>query len=240
MPSLAEFQRDMVADIMRGQPRDGAVAVHQNTVLGALVNALRLTFPTVARLMGANDFERHATQYARDNPPRSPVLYSYGASFPETLHSNLLRDIARFDLALDRTAHQDANARTVPMEIYSNLRIRLPRSLSHLRVDHPVDLVRDALDAGRPEDLATLDLTPRVRHFAIWRGNGSGATVRHLTSAAGAFLAALLNSGGQAEQAMRSALEHAPPEQIIAAIQAQILHASFTTLLWHSRPGTPQ
>jgi hypothetical protein len=57
---------------------------------------------------------------------------------------------------------------------------------------------------------------------------------------AGVFLATLLDGGGHAEQAMRSAMEYAPPEQIIAAIQAEILHASFTTLLWHSQPGTPQ
>ena len=239
MPSLADFQRNMVAEILRGQPQD-AGAVHQNTVLSALVNALRLTFPTVAVLMGMDDFERLATRYARDHPPRGPVLYRYGDGFPEHLHSNLLRDVARFDLALDRTAHQDANTQTAPMEIDSNLRIRLPRSLSHLRVDHPVDLVRDALEAGRPDDLAALDLTPRIRHFAIWRRNGSGATVRHLTCAAGAFLGALLDSGGQAERAMKSATEHAPPEQVIAAIQTEILHASFTTLLWHSQPGTPQ
>ena len=239
MPSLAEFQRNMVADILRGQPRDAAV-VHQDTVFAALVNALRLTFPTVAGLMGTADFERHATQYAQANPPRSPVLYSYGASFPEHLPSKLLRDSALFDLALDRAAHQDASARTAPIEIDSSLHIRLPRSLSHLRVDHPVDLVRDALDAGRPDDLAALDLTPRVRDFAIWRASGSGATVRHLTPAAGLFLATLLASGGAAEPAMRRALEQAPPEQVIAAIQAEILHASFTTLLWHSQPGTTQ
>ena len=235
MLSLAEFQRNMVADILRGQPQD-AVCVHQNTVFGALVHALRLTFPTVAGLMGTAEFERYATQYARDNPPRTPVLYDYGAGFPEHLHSNLLQDVARFDLALDRTAHQDASARTEPMEIDSSLHIRLPRSLSYLRLDHPVDLIRDALDAGRPDDLAALDLTPRVRHFAIWRANGGGATVRHLTPLAGVFLSALLDSGGAAEQAMRSALEHAPVEQVIAAIQTQILHASFTTLLWHSHP----
>ena len=239
MPSLAEFQRNMVADILQGRPLD-AVAVHRSTVLAALVNALRLTFPTVAGLMGTADFERHAAQYAQANPPRSPVLYSYGTSFPEHLQSDLLRDMARFDLALDRAAHQDASARTAPMEIDPSLHIRLPRSLSYLRVDHPVDLLRDALEAGRLDDLASLDLTPRVRHFAIWRANSNGATVRHLTPAAGLFLATLLDSGGDAELAMRHAMEHGPPEHVVAAIQTEILHASFTTLLWHSQPGTTQ
>jgi hypothetical protein len=223
MPSLAEFQRAMVAEILHDQPR-GAVAVHQNTVLGALVHALRLTFPTVAALSA--NFDQHATRYAREHPPRSPVLYQYGSSFPEYLHSPVLRDMARFDLALDRTAHQDASAQTAPIEIDASLSIRLPRSLIHLQVDYPVDLIRDAPEAPR-------DLTPQIRHFAIWRAPGSnGSTVRRLTPAAGAFLAALLNSDGQAEHAMQSAIEHAPPEQVIAAIQTEILHASFTTLLW--------
>lgn len=234
MPSLAEFQRSMVAEILRGQPQD-AVCVHQNTVFGALVNALRLTFPTVAGLLGTAEFERHATRYARTNPPRSPVLYDYGTGFPEQLDANLLRDVARFDLALDRTALQDASARTAPMEIDSTLHICLPRSLRHLRLDYPVDLIRDALDAGRPDDVAALDLTPRVRHLAIWRANGSGVSVRHLTPLAGVFLGALLASGA-AEQALQSAVEHAPADQVIAAIQTEILHAPFTTLLWHSKP----
>lgn len=229
MPSLAEFQRAMVAEILHHRPC-GAVAVHQNTVLGALVHALRLAFPTVAALSA--DFDQHATRYARENPPRSPVLYHYGGAFPEYLDSNLLRDVARFDLALDRTAHQDASARTAPIEIDASLSIRLPRSLVHLRVEHPVDLIRDALAAGRPRDLEALELAPRARYFAIWRKNTDGSTVKHLTRPAGTFLAALLDSGGRAEHAMRSAMEHEPPEQVIAAIQTEILHASFTTLLW--------
>lgn len=222
MPSLAEFQRDMVAEILHHHPQD-AVEVHQNTVLGALVNALRITFPTVAALM--TDFDQHASRYARQNPPRSPILYHYGAGFPAHLQSPVLRDLARFDLALDRTAHQDATAHTAPFEIDSSLHIRLPRSLIHLQVDHPVDLIRDAVAVAS-------DLTPQVRHFAIWRAAGSsGSTVKHLTPAAGVFLAALLNDG-RPEQAMSAAMEHAPAEQVIAAIQAEILHASFTTLLW--------
>jgi hypothetical protein len=223
MPSLAEFQRDMVAQILHHHPQD-AVAIHQNTVLGGLVNALRLTFPTVAALMA--DFDQHATHYARENPPRSPILYDYGAGFAEHLPSNLLRDVARFDLALDRTAHQDASARTASIEIDSSLRISLPRSLSHLRVDYLVDLIRDAPQAA-------CDLTPQARHLAIWRRiDGNGSTVKQLTPAAGAFLAALLSDGGHAAQAMSAAMEHAPPEQVIAAIQSEILRASFTTLLW--------
>ena len=57
MPPLAEFQRRMAADIL-GEPvprAPGGLEIHRGTVLGGLVNALRLAFPTVVKLTGERE-----------------------------------------------------------------------------------------------------------------------------------------------------------------------------------------
>jgi hypothetical protein len=101
-------------------------------------------------------------------------------------------------------------------------------------VDYPVDLIRDAVEAGHPNPLANLDLTPRARHFAIWRGP-SGAMVRKLSPLAARFLMALLR-GADAAEAMQCAAQQstAEAEAVIAAIQTEVLAASFTQLTWQS------
>src|SRR5262249_27501801 len=90
--------------------RQAALCVHRNTVLHALVNALRAAFPTVAKLIREDCFAHVARRYARQPPPATPVLYEYGASFPEYLRLAIpdapyLFDIARFDLLIDQASH---------------------------------------------------------------------------------------------------------------------------------------
>ncbi|HEX4270468.1 MAG TPA: DNA-binding domain-containing protein, partial [Rhizomicrobium sp.] len=97
MLSLAEFQYNIAADILDGGartlsmlPGDGeaarvALSVHRNTVLTALVNALRLTYPTADELVGARFFDQVALAYARSNPPRGASLSDYGDGFPDFL-----------------------------------------------------------------------------------------------------------------------------------------------------------
>jgi hypothetical protein len=242
--SLAEFQRHMVADILGETAREG-LEVHRGTVLSGLVNALRLTFPTVVKLTGDAFFNQVATEYARANPPRSAVLNSYGDDFPNQLRRNsgarglpYLGDVARFDLRLDRAAHQAIGLYTDAISIDPRLQIRLAGSLCGLQVDYPVDLIRDALDAGCPDQLSALDMTPRTRHLAVWRGP-DGATVKSLSPAAAAFLDTLLK-GGNAEAALRRAIEFAAPADAIAAIHTELLGASFTRLTCHPEAGNPE
>lgn len=244
MLSLAEFQRHMVADILGETAREG-LEVHRGTVLNGLVSALRLTFPTVVKLTGDAFFDQVATEYARANPPRSAVLNFYGDDFPNQLRRNsgarslpYLGDVARFDLSLDRAAHQATAFYSKAISVDPHLAIHLAGSLCGLQVDYPVDLIRDALDAGRPDQLSALDMTPRTRHFAIWRGP-NGASVKPISPTAAAFLDTLLR-GGNAEAALRCATEFAAPADVIAAIQTELLSASFTRLTCHSEAGQPE
>jgi Putative DNA-binding domain len=236
MLSLVEFQRRIAGDILHDAPQEG-VDVHRGTILGALVNALRLTFPTVVKLTGTDFFEQVATEYARDNLPRSAVLYFYGDGFPDFLRDSngaralpYLWDVARFDLRIDRAGHAALALQTQAIPIDPQLEVRLASSLTCLQVNYPVDLLRDALDAGCPEQLSDLDMTPRARHFAIWRGP-DGAAVKPIGPAAAAFLNTLLKSG-TAKDALQHATEFTCATDALAEIQTDILGASFTRLTW--------
>jgi hypothetical protein len=244
MLPLAEFQRRMAADILHGTP-EGGVEVHRGTILGALVNALRLTFPTVVKLTGTDFFDQVATEYAQNNPPREAVLYFYGDGFPDYLRNNsgartlpYLWDVARFDLRIDRAAHASVAEYTEAITIDAHLQVRLASSLTCLQVEYPVDLLRDALDSERPDQLEDLNMTPQARHFAIWRGP-EAAAVKPLSSASAAFLNTLLE-GAAAEEALRQAMECAGATEVLAAIQTELFGASFMRLTWHSNPGNPQ
>jgi hypothetical protein len=236
MLSLVEFQRRIAADILHDALEEG-LEVHRGTILGALVNALRLTFPTVVKLTGRDFFDQAATKYARDNLPRSAVLYFYGDGFPDFLRDSkgaralpYLWDVARFDLRIDRAGHAALACQTQAIPIDPQLEVRLASSLTCLQVNYPVDLLRDALDAGCPEQLSDLDMTPRARHFAIWRGP-DGAAVKPIGPAAAAFLNTLLK-GAAAEEALRHAMEFTCATEALAEIQTDILSASFTRLTW--------
>ena len=170
--------------------------------------------------------------------------YFYGDGFPYYLRDNTaaralpyLWDVARFDLRIDRAAHASVAEYTEAITIDAHLQVRLASSLSCLQVEYPVDLLRDCLDAGRPEELSGLDMTPQTRHFAIWRGP-EGAAVKRLSPASAAFLNALLE-GAAAEQALRQAMECASATDVLAAIQTELFGASFMRLTRYSHPGNP-
>jgi hypothetical protein len=65
--------------------------VYRNNVLSALGNAISGAFPAVRRIVGEDFFRAMARDYVLAEPPSSPVLLDYGATFPDF--------IARFEPA---------------------------------------------------------------------------------------------------------------------------------------------
>jgi hypothetical protein len=51
------------------------------------IDALQANYPAVTRLVGEDWFRAAAAAYASTNPPRTPMLVEYGASFPDFLTS---------------------------------------------------------------------------------------------------------------------------------------------------------
>lgn len=69
----------------RGRAAADRFRVWRNNVAVSLAEALEATFPTARRLLGEEFFRAAAVAYAREEMPASPLLFRYGATFPDFL-----------------------------------------------------------------------------------------------------------------------------------------------------------
>ena len=137
-------------------------SVYRNNSAVASVNALKEQFPTVAKLVGDEAFSGLARAFAREFPPRSPVLGDYGADFPGFAAKFIaswgagadipyLPDIARLDWARLR-ALRAAEAAPCPTSRLAELdagrlaetRVALHPSLALVASDWPILAIIDA------------------------------------------------------------------------------------------------
>jgi hypothetical protein len=129
-------------------------AVYRNNVVVSLVDALADSFPVVQALVGEEFFRALAAEFARANPPRSPVLAWYGdgfadfvENFPPAAGLPYLADVARLEWLRVEAWHA-ADAKPLPLaEMAARLadeaalpalRLALHPSLRLLRSAHPV------------------------------------------------------------------------------------------------------
>lgn len=248
MSRLAELQRafshavlsadagtpDLPAFVGRIPP-EAAFRVHQGTVMSGLTNALRLTYPTVYALVGAEFFDHAARAFIETELPTAADLSAYGAGYPAFLGvfppaSGLryLADVAILDLAIDRALRARGGA---PRRVEIDVRVamELAPTLSVLRLDYPADEIRALISGGDTDALGFLDMTPRSRFVAVWRSAG-GASVQPLGVVAGGFLTAVL-AGATTDAAFASAVAETDPDDTLPEIRAQVFAASFTTLI---------
>src|SRR2546426_7187421 len=59
--------------------------IYRNTCRSTLIEALRMTYPAVQRLVGRDFFDMAAARYAGTHPPQSGYLNEYRGEFPEFL-----------------------------------------------------------------------------------------------------------------------------------------------------------
>ena len=140
MPSLSEVQADFVAALLDPAspvpagivgPDDGPAvrrfAVYRNNVVSGLGNAVAGSFPAVKRIVGEEFFRTMARAYVLAEPPTSPVLIDYGATFPDFIAGfapaaslPYLPDVARIERAW-REAYHAEDAEPLPPAVLAGI-----------------------------------------------------------------------------------------------------------------------
>jgi len=163
-------------------------AVHRNNVAAGLINALASRYPVVQRLVGEDFFRAMARLYVTSDPPRSPILLSYGETFPAFLETfppataiEYLADVARLEFARGRAYHA-ADRLPLGNEVFTSLdlaglaklRFLLHPSLSLVRSRFPIVSIwktHQGDEIGPIEDWrseAALVIRP-VLEVEVWR-----------------------------------------------------------------------
>ena len=125
MPQLLELQQAIYRSLVKrddslaaqyiladGLPPESRLNIYRNTFIGTLTTALRLSYPAVHRLVGAEFFEGAAALFIEAHPPESAYLDEYGAEFPGFLALfppaaplAYLPGVARLEWAVNRALH---------------------------------------------------------------------------------------------------------------------------------------
>src|SRR5258708_14100720 len=121
-PTLLETHRPRRTSLVDGDRAAAAMLVepghadridiYRNTFVTGVTKALRLTYPAVHRLVGAEFFEGAAGHFIAQHPPRAAYLDEYGEEFPDFLARfrpaaslAYLADVARLEWAVSRAIH---------------------------------------------------------------------------------------------------------------------------------------
>jgi hypothetical protein len=193
--------------------------VHRNNVIAGLVKALGNRFPVVEKIVGDEFFAAMARLFVMAQPPRSPLLASYGDAFPAFLAAfepagelPYLADVARLEAARTRAYHA-ADATPVGAEDFATLDSRFADDI-RIEMHSSVEIVRSAfpivtiwaMNSGERE-LGTIE---------NWRGEDAlvarpelDVQIRALPPGGAAFLLALA-AGHPLGEAVEAALADDP------------------------------
>ena len=237
--TLAEFQASFAAALLDGSLPVPArrFAIHRNTVVLSLIEALRARFPVSLRIVGDEFFNEMARRFILASPPASPVLHVYGdglAAFAETLleakEVPYLPDMLRIEAAWSEAYHA-ADAEPAPADALAALsgadlgevKVVLHPSLRLVRSEHPVVSI---WEMNQP------DAEPRP--LTEWSGEDAlivrprlAVNLLRLSAGGFAFLDAL-RAGHRLGPAVETALAAAPDLDIASALAGLVSTGSAT------------
>jgi hypothetical protein len=191
----------LVADGIDAAARLG---IYRNTFATVLVNALRLSYPAVRRLVGDECFEGAARRFIDEVPPRSANLDGYGAGFADFLTRfepvaalGYMPDVARLEWLVNRAIHAPDVAsldlgRLAALKQDQQARVCFTPhpSTGLLRVEHAADAIWRAVLAHDDAALAAIDPGSGPVWLLVHRTEG-GVEVTRLSEAAWCFTEAL-------------------------------------------------
>ena len=104
-----------------GEPSLRRFSVYRNNVVVGLIDALKQSYPAVTRIVGEEFMVAMTRIYVAGEPPSSPILLNYGASFADFIKSfepastvPYLADVARMERAWHGAYHAGETAALDP------------------------------------------------------------------------------------------------------------------------------
>jgi len=198
--------------------------VYRNNVYASLIDLLAGRFPVVARLVGEDFFRAMARVYVTREPPASPVLIHYGASFPDFIADfapassvPYLADTAALEWAWHKAYHA-ADAEPLALQELAGAADRageavltLHPSLSVVRSSYPIVSI---LEAHAESGEATPIQLTQAEDALVARPRLE-VEIRRLAPGGARFILAL-KGGRSIEQAASAALAEAPEFNLTA------------------------
>ncbi len=257
LPSLLELQHAF-ADAL-GSADDGSVSsyvnadglaprdridIYRNTANAVLVAALRLSYPAVQALVGAEFFEGAARLFIEASPPRGAWLDAYGEDFPEFLARlpeaaalGYLPDVARLEWAVNTVLHAP-DATPVDLQRLAQADIAVDGEICFvphpavrlLHAAYPVDAIWRSVLMRDDRALERIDPAAGPAWLLVCR-TPDGISVDRLDAWHGRFTAALLDG-----EPLHAALGAAPPADAHAWLATLLSSGCFTGF---GRPHAP-
>jgi hypothetical protein len=217
MPTLLELQRSISTAVLwresdkaehfivgEGLAPGERLNIYRNNFLASLTSALRISFPAVHRLVGAEFFDGAAQCFIEAEPPQSANLYLYGAGFADFLRRfppaaslAYLADVARLEWAVNCALHAPdvaplaSECFAAVAEADPTLLVLVPHpSLTLLHAEYPSDAIWRAVLAEDDGALSAIDLAAGPCWLLVERST-EGIAVSRLREAEWRFTAAL-------------------------------------------------
>ncbi|MFN3717592.1 MAG: putative DNA-binding domain-containing protein [Rhizobium rhizophilum] len=194
--------------------RDGRIptrrfAVYRNNVAVSLVDAMASIFPTVQNLVGEDFFRAMARLHVTAHPPTSPLLFTYGESFPTFLESfppaadlPFLPDVARVERlwldafhAADAAPLDPAALAHIPAEDLASIRFNPHPATRLAQFSHAAGTIVRRDRAALPLD----GLNPMAPETVLITRPDCDPAIEVLPAGGGAFFQALLSGGSLGE-----------------------------------------
>lgn len=248
MPTLLEMERAVYRSLVErndaaatphilgdGLAPEARLNVYRNTFIGTLTTALRLSFPAVHRLVGAEFFEGAARIFIEETPPRSAYLDEYGAEFPEFLNNFgpaaslvYLSGVARLEWAVSRALHASdidaldiARLSTIDPRDHGRLTFTPHPSVGLVHADHPADEIWRSVLADDDAAMADVDLGAGSVRLLVQR-LATGVDVTRISESAWHFMAALC-----AGRPLQDAIESVPEANAAIALAEHLAAGRF-------------